>query len=438
MDGAPAACVLRSRAVKRDLATTRTAPIPTPGATQGTRRYLVVLHPEPGSPIPVEGRTVVGRGGRRTDLALDDDLLSRAHFEVKPATSADVYRLRDLGSKNGTLVDGRRVEEAFLCDGSIIRAGQTLLVFVERVPPIDAPAVPARRSTALTWAEAEADRVAASPLPVLVRGPTGAGKELIAQRIHAASGRAGPLVPVNCAAIAPELLHSELFGHVRGAFSGSASDRDGLFRAAHGGTLFLDEIAELPTEQQPALLRVLQEGRVRPLGSDREVTVDVRVVAATHEDLQVRVDQGRFRLDLLARVAGATIDLPGLATRRGDILPLFREFLGVDVELTADVAEMLLVYDWPRNIRELQHVAERVRPFAQGDVSLPAAALPAEVQRAVRATSTANEGPDREALERLLETHEGNVARVARALGLSRQRVYRQLEALTIDPAAYR
>jgi transcriptional regulator with PAS, ATPase and Fis domain len=162
-------------------------------------------------------------------------------------------------------------------------------------------------------------RIAPSSVPLLVRGETGTGKELMARAIHEASERRGAFVPVNCGALPRDLLESELFGHRRGAFTGASGDRSGLVRRAHRGTLFLDEIAELPPDSQVALLRVLQEGEVRPVGACEEITVDVRIVAATHQDLRERIASGRFREDLYARIAGFEITMPPLRERREDL-----------------------------------------------------------------------------------------------------------------------
>lgn len=418
---------------------TVTAPQNPVGARAAFRRFLRVVHPVEGPAIELETRLVVGRAPGKGQLTLDDVRASRAHFELTISDELSAVRLRDLGSKNGTLLNGQRIESEYLHGSAVIRAGDTLLVFSECAPPPDGarPAVPAGCSPALTYAHHVADRVAPLSLPVLVRGPTGAGKELIARRIHRASGRRGPLVSVNCATFGRELLASELFGHVPGAFTGARGRRDGLFVRAAGGTLFLDEIAEMPLEQQPALLRAVQEGRVRPVGSDAEVPVDVRVVAATHQDLEALVQAGRFREDLLARLAGVTVELPGLAERRAEVLPLFREFSG-GLEPTIDAAEALLAYTWPRNVRELQHVAAAAAAFARGD-RIDIGALPAAVQRAIRrAPEGETASLQREDWERLLREHGGNVSTVARHLGRSRQQVYRRLRALGIDPDRFR
>jgi two-component system response regulator HydG len=213
------------------------------------------------------------------------------------------------------------------------------------------------------------ERVAGSPVPVLVTGETGTGKGLVARAIHAESRRTGPLVPVNCAALPENLLESELFGHLKGAFTGAATNRPGLFTEASGGTLFLDEVGELALPLQAKLLRVLEAGAVRPVGAEKEHPVDVRIVAASNRDLREAVRAGRFREDLLYRLDVVTIEIPPLRHRREDILVLAEHFLeearrrhpgSPVIRLSTGVVERLQAYDWPGNVRELQHVIERV------------------------------------------------------------------------------
>lgn len=420
---------------------TETAPVLIPGAGGLRRRFLVPLTP-PRAPIRLDGPPItVGRAGGGAAVEQADARMSRAHFELRQARTANVLRVRDLESKNGISVSGQPTQEAYLQDGSVIRAGDSLFAVVDRdAPPVDPKGVEPGVAVARAWIEALADQVARTTLSVLITGPTGAGKELLALRLHDSSDRSGAFVPVNCAALPRELVASELFGHLSGAFSGARGERKGLFRAADGGTLFLDEVGELPGEQQAALLRALQEKRVRPVGSDREVAVDVRIVAATLRDLGQAEQAGDFREDLFARLAGFELHLPGLAVRRGDILPLFRVFLGAPLPIDADAAEALVVYDWPRNVRELKNVAERVRMFAGHAGRVGLSMLPTPIQRARRGTQPSAPRPQdaRAELQALLTTHVGSVARVARALGQSRQKVYRRIEALGLDPKDFR
>lgn len=211
-------------------------------------------------------------------------------------------------------------------------------------------------------------QVAATDATVLIIGESGTGKELVARALHAGSPRRDqPFVPVNCAAIPEELLESELFGHTRGAFTGAHSSRAGMFQLANGGTLFLDEVGDMPLVLQAKLLRVLQDKRVRPVGSDRTIFVEVRVIAATNKNLEKAVEQGTFREDLFYRLQVIPIHLPPLRARRSDIPLLLQHFLeranrkyGRDAHLTPEAMVHLWEYDWPGNVRELENIIERL------------------------------------------------------------------------------
>jgi DNA-binding NtrC family response regulator len=293
-------------------------------------------------------------------------------------------------------------------------------------------------------------RVGASEASVLIHGETGTGKELVAHAVHAASPRsAGPFVALNCAAIPPHLLESELFGHARGAFTDAKTARQGLFLEASGGTIFLDEIAELPMEMQAKLLRALQEKKVRPIGVTAEVPFDSRIVAATHRDLEVEVQEHRFRQDLFYRINVVRIDVPPLRERGSDILKLASFFLTRSTsktkpELSPQVAERLLAYDWPGNVRELENCMERAVALARFD-HLTVEDLPEKIRayRADRFTMSANDATDIVSLEelerryitRVIKLLGGNKARAAQLLGLDRRTLYRKLEKYEGVPA---
>jgi len=288
---------------------------------------------------------------------------------------------------------------------------------------------------------------ATSSMPVLVLGETGTGKEMVARALHRHSARADrPFVAVNCSAIPKELLESELFGHVRGAFTGATGERAGCFRAADGGVLLLDEIGDMALDVQAKILRALQEGEVTPLGSHRTVKVDVRVVAATHRDLAAAVREGRFREDLLYRLDVLSIRLPPLRERLADIVPLAEHFLRraaapeAPKALSAEAAQRLLSHPWPGNVRELRNVMERcqalVRHRVIGGADLAAGlgtARPDEAAPALPPDWLEGELPAAvERLERLLIAHalaqaQGNRAEAARRLGIHRQLLYRKL-----------
>ena len=289
------------------------------------------------------------------------------------------------------------------------------------------------------------DRIAGSDTTVLVTGETGTGKELVARAIHRRSRRAGgPLVTVNCAAVPENLLESELFGHVRGAFTDAKADRKGLFVQASGGTLFLDEIGEMPQAMQAKLLRALESRAVRPVGGAMEMPFDVRIIAATHRDLTAAIDEGVFREDLYYRINVVEIEVPSLRARGGDVLLLAQTFLtelaakhGSEVaRISSGAAARLLAYAWPGNIRELRNCVERAVALARYE-EIVVADLPAQV-REYRSSHVlvASEDPselvplsevERRYIERVMQAVGGNKRQAARILGLDRATLYRRL-----------
>ncbi len=270
-------------------------------------------------------------------------------------------------------------------------------------------------------------QVARSPLPVLITGPNGSGKEKIAEILHANSGRGGPFVAVNCGALPSELIEAELFGAEAGAYTGANKAREGRFEAADGGTLFLDEIGTLPAAGQTRLLRVLETGRFTRLGSTRERSVDVRVLSATNADLPAKIRDGSFREDLYYRLNTIELRLPPLAARPADILPLARHFLGVGHMLSADAERALLRHRWPGNVRELRNIMQRASLLsAEHVVDASALDLP-EVDNA----ADSQEIPADE-IVRVLRDHHGVIAQAAAELGLTRQSLYRRMERLGI------
>jgi two-component system response regulator HydG len=289
-------------------------------------------------------------------------------------------------------------------------------------------------------------RVAPTDASVLIHGETGTGKELVARALHDASVRAsGPFVAINCAAVPANLLESELFGHTRGAFTDAKAQRAGLFVEASGGTLFLDEIGEMPLDMQAKLLRCLQERVVRPLGSNTEVPFDARIITATHRDLELEINENRFRQDLYYRVNVVRVDLPPLRERGGDVLKLAAYFLDkftqqsgrARVSLSAPVAERLLAYDWPGNVRELENCMERVVALARFDQAaiddLPEKIRAYRPDRFVLSADQTEEVMTIDELERryimrVIKLVDGNKSRASQLLGLDRRTLYRKLD----------
>lgn len=413
-----------------------------------------------------EAEIVLGRKPGDRGHKLDDPTVSRRHFALRWDAKAAAHVGLDLGSRNGSRIDGRRqaleAEPRPLEDGDVIRMGDVLMVYergtaLEATDPraVDVDAIPGIAARAVQL-RAAIGAAAPDPSPVLLVGETGTGKEYVAREVHRLSGRKGPLIAVNCAALSPQLIESQLFGHKKGAFTGAQADHEGLFRAADGGTIFLDEIGELPRELQPKLLRTLQEGEVHPVGETKPVRVDVRVVSATLRDLEEMIEAGEFRLDLYARLSPFEVSVPALRDRRADILDwaerLHRDWhLRRDREppptlgLDADTAERLLLHDWLDNLRGLDRLVHRlcsepgaavdarvlldtgsgiVLPKREGaaDEEAPAPSSPPEP------TPTKRPKPSKSELVAALEAHEGSVRATAKYYGRDRRQIYRWLD----------
>jgi len=292
------------------------------------------------------------------------------------------------------------------------------------------------RSPAMQAVMRRAESVARTSAPVIILGETGTGKEVLARAIHGSSSRAArPFVPVNCGAIPGELLESELFGHVRGAFSGAVVDKAGLFHIAQGGTLLLDEVADLPLPLQVKLLRVLQGGELRRVGSTRGESMDVRVVAATHKDLETLVRDGAFRADLYFRLKVFSFRLPPLRERREDVVPLARRFLALEggpgLRLSSVAEAVLLGYGWPGNIRELSNAMRYAAAVAEGEM-VDMHHLPEEIVRAMGPSAPPHallslDEVEREHILTVLEACGGVQSTAARVLGIARNTLGRKL-----------
>ncbi|MBT8492456.1 MAG: sigma 54-interacting transcriptional regulator [Deltaproteobacteria bacterium] len=316
----------------------------------------------------VGARPITVGAHRECDIILDDPKVSRKHAQL--SAKPDGVVIRDLGSTNGTWWQGSRITEVVVANGSQIRFGATSAT----VSAGEAPTVPPSKrdrfgglvGSSLPMRELFAVLELAGPTDatILIEGESGTGKEVAARAIHDHSPRADvPLVVVDCSAISEQLIESHLFGHVKGAFTGASTDRKGAFLEANGGTIFLDEIGELPLSAQTKLLRVLEAQTVQPVGSDRPVSVNTRVLAATHRDLSAMVEHKQFRFDLFYRLAVVHVHIPPLRERPGDLAPLIRHFYegrGSDPgPVDGPNLETLQGYAWPGNVRELRNVLER-------------------------------------------------------------------------------
>ena len=380
-----------------------------------------------------EERSAV-REGRTLRLAIPDRFMSSKHARL--VREADRFRLEDSRSKNGTFVNGAAEHERLLADGDAIELGRTQLLFRAAMPDgpdaIDAPPGLATLVPPLAAELRKLPAIARSGEPVVISAETGAGKELIAQALHQLSARRGPFVAVNCGAIAHDLVVSELFGVRKGAFTGAGESRPGLVRAADGGTLFLDEIGDLAPDAQAALLRVLQESEVLAVGATEPSRVDVRVLAATHVDLEGAVAAGQFRADLFARICGFTVKLPPLRWRREDlgllIAAILRKHRAPQATFTCEAGRALLAHRWPMNIRELEKAVASAAVLA-GDGPIDVQHLPAALRKELTLVPARPLSPEdarrREELVTVLQAHRGNVAAAARVLGKARMQLHR-------------
>jgi len=438
--------------------------------SEGERREL---------PLPANGEVTIGRADD-ADVCILHGTLSRYHARL---TVGEALTICDLGSKNGTRLRGEVLVRGVprplvpgneLVPGDIFEPG-ALVCFVKaparrplpRRPPsrelpavmphaaakpsaLVAPSPPLLLDGAMVRIYSLLERVARGDISVLLLGETGVGKEVAARTVHERSRRAaGPFVALNCAALSPSLLESELFGHEKGAFTGALAAKEGLFEAARGGTVFLDEVGELPAAVQATLLRVLEERTVTRVGATRARPVDVRLVAATNRDLDEEVERRAFRRDLFFRLNGVSVEIPPLRERREEILPLASRFLsrarggGVEETLAAEVASALKAWEWPGNVRELKNVMERAALLA-GDAPLrlehlglrsgsPLAPEPVPI-------STEPAGPLRSELSAIERTRildaltkaGGNQTRAAAALGMPRRTFILRLEAYAV------
>jgi DNA-binding NtrC family response regulator len=384
-------------------------------------------------------------------LVLYDQEVSRRHALISKAEGETQWQLSDEGSHNGTFLNGVRIERAPLASGDVIRVGQHVMLMqyldlaasqrLSRRRPPESPLV--GEGPACKWIDEQIGACAALSAPVLILGASGTGKELVAQQLHALSGRSGPFVPVNCTTLTETMADSELFGHAQGAFSGAVRSKDGLFVEAQAGTLLLDELGDMPLTLQAKLLRTIETGEVRKLGGNRAQHVDTRVLAATNVDLEAAVAEGRFRGDLWARLQRLVIRLPALRERRDDVLLLVRHFLqarGSRLSITSEAAEALLVYDWPYNVRELRNTVDAALQRARGSRALDIEHLPAELSErfasrlAEPAALPLGRAPETaEELRRILEQHAWNVAKVAALFGRDRKQIYRWCESFGIE-----
>ncbi|HZO14858.1 MAG TPA: sigma 54-interacting transcriptional regulator [Polyangiaceae bacterium] len=334
--------------------------------------------PDKGLTIALGASDAFVGSGADCDLCLTDAYVSRRHVRIRPSDTG--VKVIDLGSRNGTYFSGARFNEILLQQDGVVTLGSTTLSLRLESQPLEV-ALSSRTSfgraagssASMRALFALLDQAASRDVTVLLEGDSGTGKDVLALSIHQESARReGPFVIVDCGSIPPNLIESELFGHERGAFTGAVASREGAFEQAHGGTIFLDEVGELPLELQPKLLRALEARSFRRVGGAKNISVDVRVVAATNRRLKEAVRRGQFRADLFYRLAVVYIKVPSLRERPDDIAPLAEMFLqraldDEEARLPPDLLPLLTAYEWPGNVRELRNVVERFATFQRAD-----------------------------------------------------------------------
>lgn len=419
------------------------------GAGRAGRLQLVVVDgPDVGRAVRLDEPRVVGTDPESAALVLTDERVSRRHVRISPAGPG--FAIEDLGSRNGTFFEGGRVERATVRVGATLLVGRSTLRLAPLAEPLEVAPSQSRcfgdmvgESLALREVFAVLELAAKSDVTVLLEGETGTGKELAARALHAASERAGAsYVALDCSALPESLVESALFGHHKGAFTGANASREGAFVRASGGTLLLDELDSISPAVQARLLRVVEERVVRPVGSDVEREVDVRLVAASRRDLSTLVAEGGFRADLFYRLSVLRVRIPPLRERREDVAPtvaaiLRSRGLAEPGPIAGPGLDVLFAHDWPGNARELRNVVDRalvLRPDAtrfaelrfsvRGELGEPPLAVRADLPFHEAKQAVVDEF-ERRYLADLLARHDGNVSAAARAAGLDRKHLRR-------------
>ncbi|MDD4870725.1 MAG: sigma 54-interacting transcriptional regulator [Kiritimatiellae bacterium] len=419
-------------------------------------KLLAISGPLQGKEFMVDKNVYTIGSGPNNNLVLEDSTISRRHCEIQ--LGPEGYVIRDLGSTNGTVVQGVKVSEAYLNQSTEIQLGKTKVVFCPLKEAMEYTLSQNEsfgrllgKSVSMRRVFHVAETYAPTDATILIEGDTGTGKEVLAEEIHKHSTRKDkPFIVIDCASLAKELIESELFGHTKGSFTGANIDRTGAFEYADGGTVFLDEIGDLSGELQPKLLRVLEKKEIRKVGSNKLRNIDVRIISATNRKLESEVNAGRFREDLYFRLSVVNIDLAPLRNRKDDIPMLakhfMKEFFGSDaMDQIADfekTMEAFKTHDWPGNVRELRNLIEMASYNKQRPINLSSFLylgkmkttaensrdLDSEMRPFKDAKGDLVEKFERDYISALLKRNDGNVSKASREAGIERAYLQRLIK----------
>ncbi|MBW2731217.1 MAG: sigma 54-interacting transcriptional regulator [Deltaproteobacteria bacterium] len=415
---------------------------PTVTPKDGSHRLVIAhMYPQSGGETLLDLPATLGRD-HTCDVVLEDSSVSRHHARIEHGSEGELL-LRDLSSRNGSFLNRRRIDEAPLRPGDLLRFGDVLvrlLIQPEDMHTVDNPEDLLIGGSGLDGVRRHIRLLGPTNLRILITGESGTGKELVAQELHRRGG--GPFIAVNCAALPESLVEAELFGYAQGAFTGATRHKPGLFEAARGGTLFLDEVTELPLPSQAKLLRVVESGEVRRVGEINSTKTSCRILSATNHDVKRDIERGRFRGDLAARLAEAEIHLPPLRERLED-LPSLMEHLtqraGCKLNLSSEALEAMACYHWPLNVRELDNVVRMLDVLTQGEEvelsMLPNHLLAADLRQM---TAPRDRSSKISRVVEALRKNQGNIRRTSEVLGVSRSYIYRCLDRSGLDPVDLR
>ena len=415
-------------------------------STQTSNIFYLLPIGKPGiGPYRINEFVTIGRDAD-CHVPVNDQFVSSRHARIEKKMGG--YVLRDLQSRNGTYLNGSRVTEAILTPNDRIRFGEAVFIFAET--PSESFDLHSKNAA---WSEqlGRLPSFASTEFPVLIMGPSGSGKEILARSIHQQSPRSrGPFISINCSALSESLIESELFGHIRGSYTGATHDRKGAFESARGGTLFLDEIGDLPLSLQPKLLRALENSEIRPLGSDRSIETDVRIVAATHKNLGSQAASGIFREDLFYRLNVCHLRPPALSERMEDFEDLLYTFAkSYRVRFSFTAILKLKEHPWPGNIRELKNLVARASAYYPGKHIQPDD-IPAVLEAVQMAVESQPRDPnnfglpnntngsiireiEREMIVRRLAANKGNQRQTAKDLGMPKSTLHDRIRSYQID-----